>query len=116
MKIETIGRETIGHYDGPVIASEQDALDAMGAAYGLEIDRLAIPVALLAEDFFRLRTGLAGAVLQKFQNYGMRVALIGDISRYTAVSGPLRDFVGESNRHGSVLVVDDLAAIAVRLG
>jgi len=32
----------------------------------------------------------------------MRVAIIGDISGFTAKSGPLRDFVHESNRRGLV--------------
>lgn len=112
MLTERIGREVVGHYDGAVITSEQDALDAMAAAYGVDMDRLAIPVALLAEDFFRLRTGLAGAVLQKFQNYGLKVAIVGDISRYTDRSGSLRDFVGESNRHGGVLFAADADSLA----
>lgn len=61
-----------------------------------------IPVARLSPDFFRLGTGLAGALLQKFTNYHLRVAIVGDISAYTDKSAPLRDFVRESNRRGQV--------------
>lgn len=50
----------------------------------------------IAEDFFRLSSGLAGEVLQKFTNYQMRVAIVGDFSHYT--SKPLRDFIYESNQ------------------
>ncbi|MCD8066627.1 MAG: DUF4180 domain-containing protein, partial [Oscillospiraceae bacterium] len=39
--------------------------------------------------------GLAGEVLQKFINYGGRIAIYGDYSRYT--SKPLKDFIRESN-------------------
>jgi len=48
------------------------------------------------EPFFRLSTGLAGEVLQKFVNYQMRLATVGDFSGYT--SKPLRDFIHESNK------------------
>ena len=54
----------------------------------------------LDESFFRLSSGLAGEVLQKFVNYQMRLAIVGDFSRYT--SKPLRDFIYESNRGSHV--------------
>lgn len=63
----------------------------------------------LSPDFFRLSTGLAGAVLQKCTNYSFRLAIVGDISAHTAKSGPLRDFVYESNKRGDVRFVDSLA-------
>lgn len=102
-------------HDGPVIASEQDALEALGATYGSEAEILAVTVDRLSPDFFRLRSGLAGAVLQKWRNYGFRVAIVGDISRWTEQSEALRDFVRESNRGGQVLFVADAAELAARL-
>ena len=50
----------------------------------------------LDESFFRLSSGLAGEVLQKFTNYQMRLAIVGDFSHYT--SEPLKDFIYESNK------------------
>jgi hypothetical protein len=88
--------------DGPLIATERDAADIVGDALGQEADLVTIPVARLSPEFFRLGSGLAGAVLQKFSNYRIRVAIIGDISGYTGKSAPLRDFVAESNRRGQV--------------
>jgi len=91
--------------DGPPIASEADALDLIGEAGFSGADTLVIPVGRLAPDFFRLGTGLAGAILQKCTNYRLKVAIVGDISAYTAKSGPLRDFIRESNRHGAIRFV-----------
>jgi hypothetical protein len=117
MAVERIGAAQVWLHseDAALIAAEQDALGIIGETYGLEIDLIAIPVGRLADDFFRLRTGLAGAVLQKLRNYGFRVAIIGDIARWTEASGPLRDFVRESNAMGQVLFVSDRAALEARL-
>lgn len=59
---------------------------------------MVIPAERFEDDFFRLRTGVAGAFLQKFVTYGVRVAILGDISRHLEASSALRDFVYESNR------------------
>lgn len=56
------------------------------------------------EDFFVLSTGLAGEVLQKYANYGGRMAVYGDFSHYT--SKPLHDFIYESNKGRDVFFVE----------
>ncbi|MEO6394374.1 MAG: DUF4180 domain-containing protein [Devosia sp.] len=96
---------------GPLIAAEADASDIIGEAYSAGADAIVIPVARLSPDFFKLSTGLAGAILQKLTNYQFSVTIVGDISAYTEKSAPLRDFVRESNRHGGIRFVsseDDL--------
>ena len=90
--------------DGPLLSSENDARDIIGATYGSGAELIAIPVARLAPAFWHLRTGLAGAFIQKFVTYGLRLAIVGDISAHTARSKPLADFVLESNRRGGELV------------
>lgn len=50
----------------------------------------------IVDGFFVLSTGLAGEILQKFINYGVRFAIYGDFSKYT--SKPLKDFMYESNK------------------
>jgi len=90
---------------GPLLSHESDALDIIGETYGTGAELVVIPAKRLAPDFFRLSTGLAGAMLQKFTNYQMRVAIVGDISAYTDMSVPLRDFIRESNRRGQVRFV-----------
>lgn len=83
--------------DEPVITDAQSAIDLlMSAQYDVGSKDIAIPKQLIAEDFFVLSTGLAGEVLQKYVNYGGRMAIYGDYSRYT--SKPLRDFMYESNK------------------
>ena len=66
-------------------------------------------------DFFDLRTGLAGAVLQKLVNYHLRVAIVGDVTREVAASKAFADFVTESNRGGHVWFVRDEAELEARL-
>lgn len=58
---------------------------------------------LINEDFFILSTGFAGEVLQKFINYGGRIAIYGDFSHYT--SKPLKDFMYESNKGKDIFFV-----------
>lgn len=90
--------------DAPLITDAQSALDLMATVrYEVECNRVALCKEAVAEDFFRLSTGLAGEILQKFVNYRMKIALIGDFSSYT--SKPLQDFIRESNRGRDVFFV-----------
>lgn len=83
--------------DCKVITDAQSAIDLlMSAKYELGTKNLLIAKRLVAEDFFILSTGLAGEILQKLINYGGRIAIYGDYSRYT--SKPLKDFIFESNK------------------
>ena len=115
MRLEIIGNTRSAWYDGPELTSERDATDLIGETFGQEIDLVLLPAGLRPDDFFWLSTGLAGAILQKFQNYGLRVGIVGDISRFTAESPSLRDFVYESNRRGQVLFVPDRSGLEARL-
>jgi hypothetical protein len=54
--------------------------------------------------------------MQKFVNYGVRLAIVGDISAHVAASTPFRDLVYESNRGRQVWFVADLDALDSRLG
>ena len=87
-----------------VITDVQSALDIlMNAKYDAGTKNIVIDKKLIAEDFFILSTGLAGEILQKYTNYGGRIAIYGDYSRYT--SKPLKDFIYESNKGKSVFFV-----------
>lgn len=82
--------------DTPVITDAQSALDLlMSVNYDTGTTNIILAKELIAEDFFILSTGLAGEILQKYINYGGRLAVYGDYSRYK--SKPLRDFIYESN-------------------
>ena len=101
--------------NGPPLASERDANDFLGAAWAAEATMVAIPVARLDPAFFQLATRLAGEVAQKFVNYRIRLAIVGDISPQCAQSKALRDFVHESNQGQALWFVRDIAALDARL-
>ena len=50
----------------------------------------------ITPDFFDLKNGIAGEILQKFSTYRVRLAIVGDFSKYTSKS--LNDFIFESNK------------------
>lgn len=89
--------------DGPLLETEAQINDFIGDLLWSGAELAIVPVSRLAPDFFRLSTGLAGTVTQKFVNYHQRVAFVGDISEHLARSAPLRDYVRECNagRHVS---------------
>ena len=83
--------------DEVVVTDAQSALDLlMTARYDLGTKNIVMNKKLIKEEFFILSSGLAGDILQKYINYGGRIAIYGDYSHYT--SKPLRDFIYESNK------------------
>ena len=101
--------------EGPMLATEQDALDLIGETYGTEADIIVVPVSRLDPQFFELRSGMAGAFFQKLQNYQKRLVVLGDIATEVAASKSLHDFVFETNRVGNHLFVPDREAMLARL-
>lgn len=101
--------------EGPLLSSEQDALDIVGHTYGAGIDLVAIPVSRFAPDFFTLSNRLAGLFVQKLINYQLRIAFVGDLSAEIAASNALRDFVYESNKGNHVIFVRDADELAEKL-
>lgn len=83
------------------ITSVQDILDIIAdAVFTHQCKSIIIHKESLGENFFDLKTGYAGEILQKFSNYQLKVAIIGDFSGYTSKS--LRDFIYESNNGNRV--------------
>ncbi|MEU6744096.1 DUF4180 domain-containing protein [Streptosporangium sandarakinum] len=99
---------------GPPVATMEDALDLIGAAFlGAEV--VAVPASRLGGHFFSLGTRFAGEVMQKFVNHRLRLAVVGDISRYLAAGSALRALVHESNLGEHVWFLPDLDALDARL-
>ena len=70
-----------------LIADVQSALDfIMTIKFETDCTNIAINREAIVEDFFVLSTCLAGEILQKFVNYGVRFAVYGDFSNYTSKS------------------------------
>ena len=90
-------------------------MDLIGEALGQGIKLVIIPVERLAEDFFQLKTQLAGQIVQKFINYQIRLVVLGDISQDVEQSTALRGCVYETNRGNHVWLLADRQALDERL-
>ncbi|MDR6781539.1 hypothetical protein ABIE26_001973 [Pedobacter africanus] len=78
-----------------LINTPEEALQLMVDLYYQDFDRIILHEDNITPDFFDLKTGIAGEVLQKFSNYRLRLAIVGDFSKYPGKS--IRDFIYESN-------------------
>lgn len=87
-----------------IIKDVQSAIDfIMSVKYETNCSKIALNKSAIIEDFFILSKGLAGEILQKFINYQIKFAIIGDYSKYT--SKPLKDFIYESNNGKDIFFV-----------
>lgn len=78
-----------------LIHTAEDGLDVMGSLYFQGFDKIILYEKQLSPTFVDLQNGMAGEVLQKFSNYRMELAVIGDFSKYDRKS--VKDFIFESN-------------------
>jgi hypothetical protein len=101
--------------EGTAISRFEDGLDLVGEAMGAGADTVAVPVERLGPTFLDLSSRVAGEVTQKFSNYRLRLAIVGDVSAQAARSEALAAYVVECNRGRSVWFVDDLDALRARL-
>ncbi|MBH2846778.1 DUF4180 domain-containing protein [Serratia marcescens] len=101
---------------GPMLKDENDVSLFIAPAFEHDAGMIALPINRLDAAFFLLRSGIAGAVLQKFINYRLRVALLGNITPWLAQSNVLQDFVREANRGEQVWFLSSLTELEQRLG
>lgn len=101
--------------DGEAVCGERDVMDFIGDAGYQGARWVVIPAQRFDEAFFRLSTRIAGDIVQKFANYRLGLAILGDISPHTEVSSALRDFVRESNRGRQTWFLADAEELAERL-
>jgi hypothetical protein len=104
---------TILKSEGILIREVQDALDLLADSSYYGSRRIVIAENQLIPDFFDLKSGIAGEILQKFSTYNVHLAIIGDFSKYPGRS--LRDFIFESNKIGRVNFVSTLEEAKERL-
>ena len=101
--------------EGTPPGNSRDAVDLISAAWNQKATLMVIPAGRLGDDFFRLKTGVAGEIMQKFVTYGLRLAIVGDISRYLSESSALRDLVYECNKGTQVWFLANLQEFAEQL-
>ena len=89
-----------------LITDVQSALDLMATVqYNTGSNRIMLNKSAICEDFFDLKTRLAGDILQKFINYQTKIAIVGDYSAYSSKS--LKDFIYESNKGRDIFFLSD---------
>ncbi|MDM1557218.1 MULTISPECIES: DUF4180 domain-containing protein [Chryseobacterium] len=92
--------------DQMIIQSVEDGLDLMGNIYYQGFDKVILYEENITPSFFDLKTKIAGEILQKFSNYRIGLAIVGDFSKYESKS--MRDFILESNKTKHVNFVETL--------
>ena len=104
VNIKAINDISIVNSNEIIIKDTQTAIDfIMSVKYETNCSKIAINKGAIIEDFFILSKGIAGEILQKFINYQIKFAIIGDYSKYT--SKPLKDFIYESNKGKDIFFV-----------
>lgn len=124
MKIEVV---KVNNVEIAVVSSEkllikdtQSALDFIATVkYETECNNIVLNKEAISENFFILSSCMAGEILQKFINYGVRFAVYGDFLKYTSKS--LRAFMYESNKGNNFyfqptrsLAINKISGIIVR--
>lgn len=88
--------------DSLILTDAQSALDLMATVrYECGCDKIVVNKLNVCDDLFDLKTGIAGEILQKYTNYRMKIAIVGDFSIYGSKS--LKDFIYECNKGNDIL-------------
>ena len=99
--------------EGILIQNPQDGLQLFVDLYYQDFGKMIVYAKNITPDFFDLKNGMAGEILQKVSNYRIHLAIIGDFSGYTGKS--IRDFMYESNKHQQVNFVSSLEEALKRM-
>lgn len=92
--------------DAVIINSAEDGISLLGTVYFDGFDCVILQEKQITPIFFDLKTGLAGEILQKFSTYRIRLAIVGNFSKFSSQS--LRDFIYESNKGKMVCFVESV--------
>lgn len=87
------------------LSTENDALDIISLCWEHDTQFIMIHYAALSEDFFKLKTKVAGNILQKFINYGMKAVAI--IPKETTEKGRFREMALETNKGSHFRMYDN---------
>ena len=99
--------------DEVLIHTPDDGLQLMVDLYYQGYGEMILHEQNITPEFFDLKTGIAGEILQKFATYRVRLAIVGDFARYESKS--LRDFIFESNKGRHISFVSSVEEAVGRL-
>ena len=85
------------------INNVDEAVDLLGNVIHKGIYKMILNESQITPLFFDLSTGVAGEVLQKFSNYNVQLAIVGDFKKYNNKN--LTAFISESNKGGKIIFV-----------
>jgi hypothetical protein len=113
MALHAIGGKTVAEFtgDGIFLRNASDVVQLL--VNSRRADWVAVHEKNIAPEFFELRSGIAGDLLQKFVNYNGHLIIVGDVSRYTEKSEALAALIRESNRGRDVRFVKTLDQFVV---
>jgi hypothetical protein len=69
--------------------------------YDYGCDKIIINKKNITEDFFELKSGIAGEVMQKYINYGIALAIVGEFDQHNSKS--LKSLIYESNKGNKII-------------
>jgi hypothetical protein len=96
-----------------LVSNPEDGLQLIGDLYYQGFDKIILHEKNISPDFFDLKTGIAGEILQKFSNYRVPLVIVGDFSSYGGKS--IKDFIFESNNGRQVNFLSDLSTAIKKL-
>jgi len=99
--------------DDAKINTVQDATDLLGNADYRGASKIIVSETNLDPEFFNLKSGIAGQILQKVSNYRKKLAVVGDFEKYK--SKALKAFIIECNRGNHIFFVPDLGTAMKKL-
>ncbi|MEW6184061.1 MAG: DUF4180 domain-containing protein [Bacillota bacterium] len=83
-----------------IVQEERDVLDLLAECGQNDTQLLMLHHENINPDFFDLKTGFAGTVLQKFSTYYMKAALVVDMDRIK--SERFKELIYECNKGGNI--------------
>lgn len=93
------------------LSSEQDVVDCISVCMENGIYIVMFPSEALSEDFFYLKTKLAGMALQKFINYHIKVAaILEDEEKY---NDRFKEMIMEANKGNNFRTFNNITAAEV---
>ncbi|MBU2515350.1 DUF4180 domain-containing protein [bacterium] len=99
--------------DETMINTVQDATDLLGNADYQGASKIIVKETNLDSQFFNLRTGIAGEILQKVSNYHKKLAIVGEFEKYN--SNALNAFIIECNGGNHIFFMPDIESAMQKL-
>jgi hypothetical protein len=95
--------------DEELVSSVEKGGDLLAELYYQGFDKIILSVHHLSPQFFDLKTGFAGELLQKFANFRMQLVIVGDVTPFS--NDRFEEFIGESNKGNQVNFAKDVKEV-----